>query len=458
MPTITSLGVGSGLDLSGLLDQLKEAESAKLEPISDQKQSYKAKLSAFGRLENALESLRESATALGKPETFQALSSKMQGEAVTVSTDSTAVPGRYQVEVSALAQSQTLASSGFAEDAELATGELAFTIGEEAFSITLDADNNTLEGLRDAINDQDAGISASIVNDGSGTPQRLVLTSTETGEANQIGISSTDATLQAAFGFDAADPTASDMRQTVAAQDAQLSVNGIDITSASNRVEGALQGVTFDLQATHETGTSDALTLSRDDKAIKASINDFVDAYNSLQGTMASLTSFDAESGKAGQLLGNSTLRGVESQLRNAMGNVGDGDYRLLGDLGISLTVEGKLEVDDDALDEAVEGNLRGVSAFFEGSDGTDGFAAKLDAALGRMLDEGGSLDVATSGIDTSIERVDERYTSMQASIDATIARYREQFADLDSMVAQMNSTSSYLTQQFNSLNAQLNQ
>ena len=120
--------------------------------------------------------------------------------------------------------------------------------------------------------------------------------------------------------------------------------------------------------------------------------------------------------------------------------------------------MEGKLEVDDDALDEAVEGNLRGVSAFFEGSDGTDGFAAKLDAALGRMLDEGGSLDVATSGIDTSIERVDERYTSMQASIDATIARYREQFADLDSMVAQMNSTSSYLTQQFNSLNAQLNQ
>lgn len=458
MPTITSLGVGSGLDLSGLLDQLKEAESAKLAPISDQKQSYQAKLSAFGRLESALESLRESALALGKTETFQALDSKMQGEAVTVSTDSTAVPGRYKVEVNDLAQSQTLASSGFAEDAELATGELAFTIGGKGFSVTLDDTNNSLEGLRDAINDQDAGISASIVNDGSGTPQRLVLTSTETGEANQIGISSTNATLQAAFGFDAANPTASDMRQTVAAQDAQLSVNGIDITSASNRVEGALQGVTFDLQATHETGASDTLTLSRDDSAIKASIKDFVDAYNSLQNTVDNLSSYDAETGSAGLLLGNSTLRGVESQLRNVMGDVEDGDYRLLADLGISLTVEGKLEVDDETLDEAVEGNLRGVSAFFEGSEGSDGFAARLDAALGSMLDEGGALEIATSGIDTSIERVEERYTSMQASIDATLERYREQFANLDSMVAQMNSTSSYLTQQFNTLNAQLNQ
>ncbi|WP_280539393.1 flagellar filament capping protein FliD [Chromohalobacter sp. 11-W] len=460
MPTITSLGVGSGLDLSGLLDELEEAESAKLEPITEQKKSYEAKLSAFGRLESALDSLRESATALSDPETFQALSSNMQGDAVSVSTDNTAVPGRYQVEVSALARSQTLASEGFEAEAELDTGELSFSVGDEAFSITLDDSNNTLEGLRDAINSEGAGISASIINDGSDTPQRLVLTASETGEANQIAISSAEAGLQAAFGFDAASPEASDMRQTVAAQDAQLSVNGIDITSASNHVEGALQGVTLDLQATNE-GEPDALTLSRDDGAIKDSLNDFVKAYNSLQERMSSLTSFDAESGAAGELLGNSTLRGVESQLRNAMGHVGDGDFALLSNMGISLALDGTLEVDDEALDEAIEGNLDSVSSFFVGdvdAEEDDGFAASLDTVLGNLLDEGGALDTATSGIDTSIERLGERYTSMQASIDATVDRYRTQFADLDSLVSQMNSTSSYLTQQFDSLNAQMNQ
>ncbi|MDV6319081.1 flagellar filament capping protein FliD [Chromohalobacter sp. HP20-39] len=457
MPTITSLGVGSGLDLSGLLDELEKAESVKLEPITEQRASYKAKLSAFGKLENALDSLREAATALDDSETFQALSSQMQGDAVSASADSTAVPGRYQVEVTALAQSQTLASGGFEEAAELGTGELAFSVGEEAFSITLDADNNTLEGLRDAINAEGAGISASIINDGSATPQRLVLTATETGETNQIAISSTNAALQTTFGFDPAAPAAGDMRQTVAAQNAQLSVNGIAITSTSNHVEGALQGVTLDLTATNE-GAADTLTLSRDDAAIKGSIEGFVKAYNSLQGTMSNLTSFDVETGAAGELLGNSTLRGVESQLRNAMGDVGEGDYGLLSNMGISLALDGTLEIDDEALDEAIEGNLDSVSAFFVGSEEQGGFAANLETVLGSLLEDGGTLDTATSGIDTSIERLGERYTRMQESIDATVDRYRTQFADLDSLVSQMNSTSSYLTQQFDSLNTQLNQ
>ncbi|MCI0508782.1 flagellar hook-associated protein 2 [Chromohalobacter marismortui] len=457
MPTITSLGVGSGLDLSGLLDQLKSAESAKLEPIIEQRANYKAKLSAFGKLENALESLRESAAALDDADTFQALDSQMEGDAVSVSTDASAMPGRYQIDVKALAQAQTLASGGFEEAAELDLGELSFSVGDETFSITLDADNNTLEGLRDAINAQGAGIGASIINDGSVTPQRLVLTATETGETNQIAISSTTAALQTAFGFDSGAPTAGDMRETVAAQDAALSVNGIAITSTSNHVEGALQGVTLDLKATNE-GAADALTLSRDDAAIKGSINDFVNAYNSLQGTMSSLTSFDAETGAAGELLGNSTLRGVESQLRNAMGRVGGGDYALLSNMGISLALDGKLEIDDDTLDGAIADNLDGVRTFFAGDEESGGFAADLDTVLDSLLDDGGALDTATSGIDTSLERLGERYTSMQASIDATVDRYRTQFADLDALVSQMNSTSSYLTQQFDSLNAQLNQ
>jgi flagellar hook-associated protein 2 len=463
MATISSLGIGSGLDLSGLLDDLEAAEQEKLTPIVSQQQSYKTKLSAFGTLESSLTALRDAATKLSDPETFTAVTSSMTGDAVTASTTGDAVAGRYQVSVSKLAQAQSLASAGQAnKDANLGmTGTLTFTVGSgEDFNVAVE-DGDTLEDLRDAINAQKGGVTASIVNDGSDTPYRLVLSSDATGTDSQITIDGDTDALDAAFGFNstAADetPGTDGMEQKVSAQDAELTVNGISITSQSNTVEGALQGVTFNLTSTTES--AETLSVSKDTESMTKAVKAFVDAYNSFQSTADNLTSYDSESDTAGTLLGNSTMRSIESRLRSVLSySDSEGTFSMLSDLGIERQLDGTLEIDDDKLSDAITNDSDAVSQFFSGADGESGLVASIDDTMGSILDDGGLLQTATDGIDTTLSSLDDRYTRMQESIDATVERYRTQFASLDSLVSQMNSTSSYLTQQFDALSAQLNQ
>ncbi|MGM8848894.1 flagellar filament capping protein FliD [Salinicola halophyticus] len=445
MATISSLGIGSGLDLSGLLDDLEDAEKQKLTPIVAQQQSYKTKLSAFGSLESSLTALRDAATKLSDPETFSAVTSSMTGDAVTATTTGDAVAGRYQVSVSQLAQAQSQASKSFdvestGDDLGI-SGKLALSVGSGAVANIDYAEGDSLEDIRDAINAADTGASASIVNDGAGN--RLVLTSNATGTDSKITLSGDTE----AFGFST----------TVEAQDAELTVNGIDITSQSNTVKGALEGVTFDLTST--TSGAETLKVSKDTESMTKAVKAFVTAYNSFQSTSDALTSYDSESDTAGALLGNSTMRTIESRLRSVLGySDGDGTFSMLSDLGIERQLDGTLEVDDDKLSEAISSDSDAVSQFFAGVDGKSGLSASIDDTMGTILDDGGLLQIATDGIDSTLDRLGDRYTRMQESIDSTVERYRTQFASLDSLVSQMNSTSSYLTQQFDALSAQTNQ
>ncbi|HSP58325.1 MAG TPA: flagellar filament capping protein FliD, partial [Halomonas sp.] len=186
-------------------------------------------------------------------------------------------------------------------------------------------------------------------------------------------------------------------------------------------------------------------------------VSGFVKAYNELKGTMGELTRFDAESGDAGELLGDSTLRSVESRLRGALsGGVAEGEFRMLSDIGISLQRDGTLELDQDRLDEVVVNDRQALTDFFAGTEAGDGLAGKLDQSLGLMLDDRGLLGNAQRGLETRMEGLDTRFERMERTIERTIDRYRQQFGQLDSMISQMNQTSSYLTQQFDNLNAQL--
>ncbi|OLO03293.1 flagellar filament capping protein FliD [Salinicola socius] len=459
MATISSLGIGSGLDLSGLLDDLEDAEKEKLTPIVSQQQSYKTKLSAFGALESSLNALRDAATALSDPETFTAVTSSMTGDSVTASTTGDAVTGRYQVSVSQLAQAQSLASGGHAskEDSLAMAGTLSISVGSDSFDVDV-ADGDSLEDLRDAINAQKGGVTASIVNDGSDTPYRLVLSSDATGTDSQITIDGDSDALDSAFGFNSTatggGAGTDGMTETVAAQDAELEVNGISITSQSNTVEGALEGVTFNLTSTTEG--AETLNVSKDTESMTKAVKTFVDAYNSFQSTSDSLTSYDSESDTAGVLLGNSTMRSIESRLRSVLSySDSEGTFSMLSDMGIERQLDGTLKIDDDKLSDAIKSDSDAVSKFFAGTDGKSGLVASIDDTMGAILDDGGLLQTAMDGIDTTLSQLGDRYTRMQDSIDATVARYRTQFASLDSLVSQMNSTSSYLTQQFDALSAQ---
>src|SRR5450830_1935872 len=340
--TITSLGVGSGLDLDSILTSLEESKEASLlTPITNQETSVNAEISAYGTLTSALTKLQTAAEALADSSLYESLTTSLSGSGVTAATTSKAEAGTYKLEVTQLAQAQSLSTDGVtSKTTALGTGTLTLQVGTaDAVSITLDSSNNTLEGIRTAINASGAGVTASIVNDGSDTPYRLVLTSDSTGTESAMTVTYTG-TDQASslFGYDG---SSSNMTQTVEALDAELTLNGISITSQSNTVEDAVQGVTLNLSA---TGSSQTLTISQDTDAIYDAISTFVTAYNSYVSSVDTLTAYNADSDTAGELLGDSTTRRISTELSSDLYTaIGSGTFSYLSQLGISLDVDGTL-------------------------------------------------------------------------------------------------------------------
>ncbi|MCP1316183.1 flagellar filament capping protein FliD [Halomonas sp. 707B3] len=459
MATITSLGVGSGLDLTGLLDQLQEAERGKLAPITRQKEQQQAKISAYGQLQTSLNAFQDAVAKVNDPALYQSLSANVQGDAIKATATADALPGSYRVEVTKLATTGSLASSRVTEsdtalDLQSATA-IQLTFGNsDTVSIDIAADSS-LTDIRDAINaNKEAGVNATIINDGTG--YRLALSSKTTGA---------DASI-ASFGFvDAAGatvagPFAEDAATKQTGENAALTVNGIAISSANNQIEGAIQGVTLNLAelsiADGETASS-TVNVERDTLKQREAISGFVKAFNDLKGTIGKLTSFNGDSETAGDLVGDSTVRTIESRLRSVLtGGVAGGELSTLNQLGITLQRDGTLEMDEDKISDLVANNPQALSDFFVGGEAGNGLAAQLDSTVERMLGDNGVVKLAISGAESRVKSLDERYERMEKTIEGTISRYRTQFGQLDSMIAQMNSMSSYLTQQFDALDAQL--
>ncbi|MDX2349183.1 MAG: flagellar filament capping protein FliD [Porticoccus sp.] len=440
MPTISTLGVGSGLDLNGLLDQLEDAERGKLAPIVAQKSEANNKISAYGQLKSALTQLQTAAENLSSADTFEAVEANYESTAFTVKTGINTPIGSYQVDVTQLARAYSIATTGIANEvANLGAGTMTFTLANgDVSTVEIDADDSSLESIRNAINAGEQGVTASIVNDGTGSPYRLVISSTETG--SEGAITSID------FG-DLAGSLTTDAGTEITAENATLTVNGIDIISQSNKVDDAIQDVTLNLK---EVG-SGSLSLDRDTAAITETIEKFVKAYNSLQESVSSLSSFDQDTGISGTLLGESTLRSVQTQLRSVLSEgVGNGALGSLSDVGISLQLDGSLEIDEDALEELVENQGGALSDFFAGlSLSEGGLADNLGDKLENILKANGLLENKISALEGSVERFDQRYGRVEETIEATVDRYRTQFGQLDALISSMNSTSNYLTQQF---------
>lgn len=444
MASISSLGIGSGLDLNGLLDQLQDAERGKLKPIERQLETQQTKISAYGQLQSALSQFQTASAELNDSALYESLSTNVGGDAITATADDEAQPGSYNVTVDTLATRGTLASEGVAElDAPLTTAEqtLTFTFGDGASKEVTIGANSSLEDIRDAINaNEDSGVNATIVNDG--TNYRLALSSSETGA---------DASITG-FSFSGTEPFAADTDNTLqAGTDAALTVNGIAITSPTNQVEGAIQGVTLNLQEGDST-----VAVEQNTRAVREAITGFVDAYNELKGTIGELTSFNAETGVAGELNGDNTVRTVESRMRSILSGGIEGEFSMLSDIGISLQRDGTLSIDESELDNAIVNNQDALSTFFAGDADDSGMAGQLNQGLDQLLGTNGAVKGAITGAENRVESLVERYTRTEQTIEQTISRYRTQFGQLDSMIAQMNQTSSYLTQQFDALDAQL--
>ena len=388
---VSAAGVGSGLDINGIVEQLMVAERKPLAALTKQEMAYTQKLSAFGQLRGALAGFQTALKDLGNGSKFQALSAvSSDTQALTASAGGKAIAASYQIEVKQLAQQQKLASAGYASiDDVVGSGTLTIQFGtydgdsnsftanadKAAKSISIDPAKNTLAGVRDAINAANAGVTATIVNDGGPAGNRLVLTASDSGAANSLKITvsdgdgnNTDGNGLSALAYDptAAAGSGKNLGQKAVARDALLEIDGIAVKQPTNTVKNAIEGVTLNLLQAN-VGEKLTLSVNRDAKAVTSAVEAFVKAYNNASGTLKSLTAFNGPGAQNGALLGDSTARAIQVEMRELLSTSVDngGALTTLSQIGVGFTRDGVLALDNAKLNTAIDKNFDDIAALF---------------------------------------------------------------------------------------------
>lgn len=454
MASIVSTGIGSGLDIAGIVQQLVAAEGQPVDArISQQEARAQAKLSAFGSLKAALADLRDKLDTMKTQTSFlarKAVSSNEEYFTATTSTD--ALPASYSLEVVQLAQTQKLTSGAFIDsDTVVGTGTLTISIGASTSDIEITTENNTLAGIRDAINSasDNPGIAATIVNADSGS--YLILTSEETGVANAITVTQTggDGGLSA-LEYDPVGGLNS-MTETIAPQDALIRIDGLDVMSDTNTFAGAVQGVTISVLQ-ESSGATATLAVENDEETVRQLVADFVESYNAMIDTFDNLTSYNAEADQAAPLLGDASIRGIRDQIRRALSDpVTDleAPFSMLRDVGVELQLDGKLTINDDELSVVLADDFVKFGQLFST---TDGLATRLYELTDGYLETDGIIESRTQGLTTTIEGFADDREALNERLALLETRLLRQFNALDSLLAQLTSTSNFLTQQLGNL------
>lgn len=388
----TSATSGSNIDVASIVSQLMTVEQRPLAALAKKEASYQAKLSAIGTLQGALSGFQSALSAMSDISKFQTMTAASSDSMVLSATaTSKAIAGTYTLDVTSLAQAQKLVAAGqTSSTASIGTGvatTLTFdfgTIAGGAFdsvsgkytgstftsngngtkTVTIDATNNSLQGIRDAINSANIGVTATIINDGSGTPYRLALASSAIGSSNSLKISvAGDAALGSLLAHDPA--ATQNLSETVTAQNANFKVNGVSVSKSSNTVTDVIEGVTLTLQKT--TTTSASLTVARDTASIQSSVAAFVKAYNDLNKTLKDVSSYDPATKKGAILQGDAVVRGIQSQVRAALNNPvsGAGALTHLSQIGVTFQKDGTLALDSTKLSAAITSNPADIAALF---------------------------------------------------------------------------------------------
>jgi flagellar hook-associated protein 2 len=475
MPAITSLGIGSGVDINAMVEQLVAIESRPLLQLRSAATSLNAQVSAYGTLSGLFSSLQSAANKLtGTAIWQQASASSSDSTVISVTGGSSTTAGNYAVSVQALAASQTTASltSLSASTDLVGSGSLTIELGQWASPgvnftpnatapITLAVTSaDTLADLRDKINAAGAGVNASIVTDTTGV--RLALTSTNSGASNGFRITSadddglnTDAAGLSRFAYDPPSGTSA-MEHKQAAKNAQATINGIVVTSASNEISTAIEGATLTL---HKESASAVVTVATDRTAIKSAIQAFADAYNAMASNIATQTAYNETTKVGGVLQGDGMVGSLVRQMRDLL-NAGSGasaTFPRLSEVGLEMQRDGTLRVNATKLDAATA-NLTELKKAFSNSDtvdaANDGFARRYADLATQWLGLDGGITARTSGLKTSLER----NTDDQERVSARVARYQErlvaQYTAMDANLARLNSLSAYMTQQLAMLTA----
>lgn len=464
MASITSLGIGANLPLDSLLANLTSAEKARLTPITKQQSANTVRLTAYGTLKGALEKFQTANTTLNNADLFKSTTAKSSSTDLTVSTTAGAAAGKYTISVTQLAQAQSLTTNTpivSSKDAlgDTAVAERTLVINqhsrEKPLEIKLSSEQTSLESIRDAINDADGGVAASIVKI-SDNDYQLVLTSNTTGSDSEMTLSvKDDSKLNALLGYDG---TSGGMKQLLKAQNAELTVNNINIVRQTNTITDAPQGVTLNLTKEVSNVT---VTVDKSNDQSKAAIKGWVDAYNSLIDTFSSLTKYTAvdpgttsQSSSNGALLGDTVVRTIQTGLRGMFTQSDTGSsFKTMTEIGITADgTTGKLKIDDTKLTKALNENASATRQLLVGDGKETGITTKMASTIKDYLADDGIIDTAQDSINSTLKKLTKQYLATSDSIDATVARYKAQFTQLDSMMSKLNSTSSYISQQFTAM------
>ncbi|MDD2702201.1 MAG: flagellar filament capping protein FliD [Sideroxydans sp.] len=448
MATNSVSSTSVGLDVPALVEQLMSTERRPIDTLNAKISTSQTKISTFGAVKGLASDFQVA---------LQTLNTSLQGYSATptdtsivsATADSSATAGTYSLNITTLAQAHKLAAAGQASDtAPISTSAstVTFSVGATTADVPIPA-NASLQDIRTAINAANLGVTATIINDGSGTPYRLALSADASGTSNAINSITVQAGGDAAINdLLAYNPTSNaptpaiPMAQTLAAKDAAFQLNGIQITKSSNAVTDVIQGVTLNLS---KIGTVD-VTVARDTAAVSKAASGFVDTYNALASKLKSLTAYGAS---AGALAGDGTLRMMQDQLRGILNTPATGGtLSTLSEVGIGFQADGTLKLDSTKLSNAMAANFSDVTNLFSSAGG---FATRLEAWATGIVQPTGLIDRHTENLNTTISSYNEQIRTLEVKMTALQKQYTKTYTDLNTMLMSMNSTSTYLAQQF---------
>lgn len=426
MASISTPGIGSGLDVNGILDKLMTVERQPLVALQNKQTSFQTRLSALGSLKSSVSSFQDSVNALNTASKFTGKSATVADSTIaTVSASSSAIAGSYTLQVTSLADPHRLHSEPFTDaNTVIGSGSLTFTFGtfdagvftanadKSSQTVTISSNQNTLAGIRDAINQANIGVRANIVN--SNGEAQLTLVTTEGGAANSLRITTTDddgthtntsGLSQLAYDPEAAAGSGQNLTQTNPATDAEVTIDGINITSSSNTLTNPVDGLTINLLK-ETSGAGTQITVAQDVTTAQAAVDQFVKNYNVLANQISLLTSYDADTKQAGPLNGDATARSIQSSLRNMLNQslTGlSGTYTSLSSIGVSFQKDGTLALDSTKFQNAIKDDADAVSALF--------------AQVGRSTDSRVSYSSATSAAVVGSYAVDITQAATQGTL-----------------------------------------
>lgn len=470
-------GIATGNDYTSLISSIVSLEKApKQTQLDTLEKNATTKLTSLGSLKSAISAFQTALSTLNSPSSFLARTAKSSDDSIFKATASkSAAAGSYQIQVSQLAANSKVALQSIANsaDAKFNSGRMSISLGDsEVLDLQIDSTNNTLGGVRDAINKQSStsGVTATIVTDSSGS--RLVLNSTKSGDGKDIkvaisGEGSDGNTSLSKLAFDPstakslasltdAEKAAGQGGYVTKAQSAKLTVDGLSVVSDTNTVTSAIEGVSINLTKVTAADTPVTLTVARDEAGVKANVQKFVDAYNTLISFTNSQTKVTSvgedKTPVTGALVGDSSVRSLLNAVRGEIVAPGEGGsaYNTLASLGITTDPkDGTLKINDDKLAKAISSDFEGVAAYFTGDNG---LASRLTTRLKPYTDSAGILDQRTDMLQKTISSVDKQQKDLDTRIAALQERLNKQFSAMDNLVSQLSKTGDQLLSQLNSM------